>query len=80
MARLLKPDEYVPYTIEHHDGRTMSACQSFSDGRSGFVSANEVASYGNITEGRNFYRSYKRACEQLGVTGVEASLGGKSMP
>lgn len=74
MQRLLNPSEYVPYKIEHRHGRTLSACQSFSTNRIGFVSANEVATYGGATEGRDFYWSYKQICEELGIDNAESSL------
>ena len=74
MERLLEQGEYVPYAIEHVRGRTVSACESFATGRLGFVSANEVAVYGGATEGRDFYRSYKRACEGLGIADAGTAL------
>lgn len=74
MERIMEPGEYVPYSVERVRGRTLSACQSFATEHRGFVSANEVATYAGATEGRDFYRAYVRACEDLGISDARTAL------
>lgn len=73
-GRLLATSEYVPYEIERHGDRIYSACPTFVTPQTEFVSANDIAAYFRITEGRDFYANYLRACEELGISGAETSL------
>ena len=72
--RLLEAEEFVPYELEQHDGRTCSACPTFVAPDTEFVSANDVAAYFRISEGRDFYTEYARACEELGIQGARRAL------
>ena len=74
MRRIMQAGEYVPYSIEHAQGRTLSACQSFASEFRGFVSANEIATYSGATEGRDFYRAYVSTCEELGIENARTAL------
>lgn len=73
-GRLLDPGEFVPYALEEHRGRACSACPTLAAPDTEFVSANDVAAYFGVSEGRDFYRSYVRACEDLGISGAKTAL------
>lgn len=73
-GRLLNAEEFVPYKLEEHDGRMCSACPTLVTSETEFVSANDVAAYFGITEGRDFYRSYVRACDELGIHDARMAL------
>ena len=73
-GRLLNADEFVPYDLEERDGRACSACPTLATPETEFVSANDVATYFGITEGRDFYRSYVRACDELGIRDAKTAL------
>lgn len=74
LSRLLGEGEYVPYELEQREGRAYSICPTFATPETEFVSANDVAAYFSITEGRDFYDQYARACEALGVESARKSL------
>ena len=73
-SRLLNAGEFVPYELEEHDGRACSACPTLATPETEFVSANDVATYFGITEGRDLYRSYVRACDDLGIRDAKTAL------
>ena len=74
LGRLLGEGEFVPYKLEFHDERAHSACPTFATPDTEFVSANDIAVYFNISEGRDFYARYAEACESLGIASARTAL------
>lgn len=74
LSRLLYEDQFVPYEIELRGGRAYSACPTFATPDTEFVSANDVAAYFGITEGRDFYDQYVGACEELGIESARKAI------
>ena len=74
LSRLLDANEFVPYELEFHNSRACSACPTLATPETEFVSANDVAAYFGMTEGRDFYASYVRACGGLGVVDAPVAL------
>ena len=74
LGRLLDADEFVPYRLEHHNGRACSACPTMATRYTEFVSANDVAAYFGISEGRDFYTGFIRACDELGIRDSRTKL------
>ena len=72
--RLLQPGEYVPYRVVMRDGVAYSACPTFVTPGTEFVPAADVATFGGISRGRDFYREYVRVCESLGVSNIRTAL------
>ena len=73
-SRLLDAGEFVPYALEEHGGRACSVCPTLATSETEFVSANDVATYFGITEGRDFYHGYARACDELGIPDAKTAL------
>ncbi|MDO4502808.1 MAG: DNA-binding protein [Coriobacteriia bacterium] len=74
LSRLLAPGDFVPYTLEQHDGRWFSACPTFVSPQTEFVAANDVVAYAKITDGRDLYRSLVRFGQERGISSIRADL------
>lgn len=74
LRRLLAEDEFIPYALEQREGRAFSVCPTLATPETELVTANDVAAYFGITEGRDFYDGYAAACEQLGVQDARTAL------
>lgn len=72
--RLLEEGEFVPYSIVEREGRVCSACQTFATAEVEFVSAADLRVFADITEGRDLYRGYVHACEDLGIVDAKAKV------
>lgn len=73
-SRLLSEGEYVPYRLVEREGLTCSACPTFATAETEFVSAADVLVYAGVSRGRDLYRGYARACEELGVEDIRVAL------
>ncbi len=72
--RLLKEDEYVPYTVEGEGANALSCCANFLSDNEEFVPAVYVERVLGQAANRNDFEHYLDCCEALGVRDARASL------
>ena len=72
--RMFSPSEFVAYQLEMRNDRAYSACQTLADSTTEFVSAHDVVTWADITEGRDLLSSYLQTCERLGIEGAETAV------
>jgi excisionase family DNA binding protein len=71
---LLADDDFVPYTLEQHDGHAYSCCPCFINERTELVTMSDVMTCHAPAHRKEDYRVYADACETLGVHDIRHKL------
>lgn len=72
--RLLKPDEFVPYTLEGEGPLARSCCPNFLTDEEEFVPAVYVERCCEKSPNKNEYEHYLSCCDELGAKGAKLLL------
>ena len=73
--RLLDPDEYVSYQIDHlPSGEVISVCQDFLTDKEEYIPAFYVIKAKNKAGNHSLYQHYLECCTKLNVQGAEEAL------
>ena len=74
LARLLEPDDFVPYELELSEGRAYSVCPTIGSPGCELIAARELVAFAGIEYKWNFYEAYAASCERLGVPDARRQL------
>ena len=75
LARLCDEGEYVPYELVKRHGRAYSRCATMVTAETELVAAADVLVGFGVSEGRDPYHGYRKACYELGVPCAETLIG-----
>lgn len=74
LHRMMGEDEFVPYELVEHRGRTYSSCPCMVTSETELVSAADVLTGFRISGGHDVYAGYIGACESLGIKDVRQRI------